>query len=159
VLAVLLAGGIGTYVWALGHWFVGVQNAEGTEEVAVFRGLNASFAGLDFYRLDDPTGLMLTDLTPAAQSRVRGGITADDAADADRILDALRDQRLPLCPSDAPADDAGAPSTPPVPDPSGVGITPPVTEPVPPATPTSPSSTSPGTTTSPEPRTDCREDD
>ena len=37
------------------------------------------------------------DLTSAARTRVRDGITADGRSDADRILAALRDQRLPLC--------------------------------------------------------------
>ena len=47
--------------------------------------------------LDGSTDLAVTDLTAAARSRVRGGITADDEQDAERILDALREQRLPVC--------------------------------------------------------------
>ena len=49
--------------------------------------------------VEESTDLAVGDLTHAARSRVRGGITADDEADAARILDALRDQRLPVCPS------------------------------------------------------------
>jgi protein phosphatase len=114
VLALVVGGGIGTYAWALQHWFVGVTAAGGDEQVGVFRGLNTSIVGLDLYRLDEETSLAVSDLTPAARSRVTRGITADDAADADRILDALREQRLPLCPpaEEPPADGtASAPAT------------------------------------------------
>ena len=93
----LVAGGIATYSWALGHWFVGVHDNGDTQEVAIFRGLDASVLGLDLYRFDHPTDLAVADLYPAARTRVRGGITATDAADADRIIDNLREQRLPLC--------------------------------------------------------------
>jgi protein phosphatase len=97
VLVVLVAGAVGTYIWALGHWFVAVDGRGDAEQVAVFRGLNVSLVGFDLFEVDDRTGLAVADLTPAARSRVRDGITADDAHDADRILAALRAQRLPLC--------------------------------------------------------------
>jgi len=99
LLVVLVAGAIGIYSWALEHWFVGVHGNGTTENVAVFRGLNVSIVGFDLYKVDDDnTGLTVSDLTPAARTRVRGGITADDRTDANRILAALRDQRLPVCP-------------------------------------------------------------
>ena len=97
-LVVLVAGAVGTYIWALGHWFVGVDGSGTDEQVAVFRGLDVSIVGFDFYELDEATGMAVADLTPAARNRVRGGITADDADDADRILAALREQRLPALP-------------------------------------------------------------
>jgi PPM family protein phosphatase len=117
VLVLLVAGGLGTYVWALDHWFVGVHASGETEEVAVFRGLDASIVGLDLYRLDETTDLALTDLTPAARNRVRGGITAADSSDANRILEALRDQRLPLCPPAEPPAISGTASPSPSPAP------------------------------------------
>jgi protein phosphatase len=98
VLVLLVAGAVGTYAWSLQHWFVGVDGTGDAEHVAVFRGLNVSIVGFDLFEVDQPTDLAVMDLTPAARSRVRGGITADDSADADRILSALRDQRLPPCP-------------------------------------------------------------
>jgi protein phosphatase len=109
VLLVLVGAGIGFYVWALGHWFVGVDGSGAASRVSVFRGLNASFAGLDLYRVDQPTDLAVRDLTPAARSRVSRGITADSSADAHRILGALREQRLPLCPTTGSG--TGAPAT------------------------------------------------
>jgi serine/threonine protein phosphatase PrpC len=159
VLVVLVAGAVGTYVWALGHWFVGVDGDGNSGEVAVFRGLDVSVVGFDFFELDQDTDLAVTDLTPAARTRVRGGITADSSADADRILDALRESRLPLCPSDttgtpsasssaapsapvAPSGTSAAPRTSPAPTPAGASAT-----------------TSDRTTTSSEPGVDCREND
>jgi protein phosphatase len=99
VLVVLAGVGIGVYVWALGHWFVGVDGTGTTARVAVFRGLPASVAGLDLYRVDHSTDLAVNDLTPAARDRVRDRITADSQADARRIITALRDERLPVCPT------------------------------------------------------------
>src|SRR3954454_11384061 len=73
VLVVLVAGAVGTYIWALGHWFVGVDGSGDGEQVAVFRGLNVSIVGFDFFEKDDDTGLAVADLTQAARSRVRDG--------------------------------------------------------------------------------------
>jgi PPM family protein phosphatase len=148
-LVVLVAGAVGTYVWALGHWFVGVDGSGDTEQVAVFRGLNVSIVGFDLYEVAEDTGLVLADLTPAARNRVRGGITAEDSGDADRILDALRDQRLALCPSTPPTPSA-APTTPSVPTDPGV---------VTPTTPSETSATATRTPDRPEPGVDCRETD
>jgi PPM family protein phosphatase len=110
VLIVLVGAGIAFYMWALGHWFVGVEGAGSTQRVAVYRGLNASFVGVDLYRVDQSTDLAVRDLTPAARSRVSSGITADDSADAHRILGALRDQRLPLCPTPLSATGTATPT-------------------------------------------------
>jgi protein phosphatase len=157
VLAVLVAGAVGTYIWALGHWFVGVDGSGDTEQVAIFRGLDVSIVGFDFFEIDQDTGLAVADLTPAARSRVRGGITANDAQDADRILDALRDQRLPLCKSSsAPTSGAGAATTTPS-DPAG----PPPTSAAPTqaGTGTSATATSGRTTSSSESEENCRRAD
>jgi protein phosphatase len=162
LLTVLVAGAIGTYVWALNHWFVGVSGNGDDEQVAVFRGLDASVVGVNFYQLDRSTDLAVSDLTPAARTRVRGSITADDSSDADRILDALRDQRLPLCRT-ADVGSAGAPAT----TPELPSATAPTTaqapvpgEPAlsePPAPETTTTSSSARTTSSSEPGVDCRE--
>ena len=161
-IVLLVAGVIGTYFWALGHWFVGVDGSGDAEEVAVFRGLNAAVVGFEFYELDETTGLAVADLTPAARNRVRSGITADDAADADRILDALRDQRLPVCRSESPTPSptSSAPPTSPVP---GAPVVP-TTAPVPlpdggtPATTTAPTTSDRTASSSSDPE-DCREVD
>ncbi|MCW2578825.1 MAG: Protein phosphatase, partial [Blastococcus sp.] len=91
-----------------------------------------------------------------------GGITADDRSDADRILSALRDQRLPVCPSasTATATPTPTPAPPVVPLPVPAEQTPGApltTEPGPDGFPSP--TTSARTTASPEPGTDCREAD
>ncbi len=159
LLAVLVAGSVLTYNWALGHWFVAVQGAGDDGQVAVFRGLDVSVVGFDLFELDKSTDLAVTDLTAAARSRVRGGITADDEADAERILDALRDQRLPVCATE-PRTTGSTPTTPstspPPGDPAATGT---------PATTTAPDDTTSAPTTSArtpspsEPGVDCREAD
>src|SRR5688500_18431460 len=57
VLVVLVAGAIGTYAWALQHWFVGVAGTGSAEHVAVFRGLDVSIVGFDLYEVEDDTDL------------------------------------------------------------------------------------------------------
>jgi len=154
-LVVVVAGAVGTYVWALGHWFVGVGGSGDDEQVAVFRGLDVSIVGFDFFEMDRATGMPLTDLTPAARSRVRGGITANDEGDADRILAALRVQRLPLCPATGPSQPSPTPSPAPAPEATAV---PQPTETGPDGSSAAPS-TSARTTASSEPGVDYREAD
>jgi serine/threonine protein phosphatase PrpC len=160
-LVVLMAGAAGTYVWALGHWFVGVDGSAKTEHVAVFKGLNVSILGFDFYQLDENTSMTMGDLTAAARNRVRGGITADDRDDADRILGALRDQRLPVChttgsaPSTPASPPPTAPASPSLPTDGAVVPTVP-SDPVQEGTSSAPS-TSARTTASSEPGVNCRE--
>jgi hypothetical protein len=154
---------VGTYAWALGHWFVGVNGDGDTEQVALFRGLNVSVVGFEFYELDQNTGLALADLTPAARSRVRGGITADDAADADRILAALREQRLPVCPSTAADGSTETPATTTAPRspaaPSASAGPTPTGAPAQESAGSATTGTSGRTATSSEPGEDCREVD
>ena len=143
---------------------------DGLVRGAVFRGLDVSIVGFDLFEVDDATDLAVMDLTPAARSRVRGGITADDADDAARILAALRDQRLPLCPSATGGKSAEdettttSPSRPTVPPSSGTAAGPTTTEPggataseTTPAPSASTPSTSARTTSSSVPGVNCRE--
>jgi len=154
-LVVLVAGAVGTYMWALGHWFVGVDGSGTDEQVAVFRGLDVSIVGFDFYELDEATGMAVADLTPAARNRVRGGITADDADDADRILAALRQQRLPLCRTTGSTQPSPSTSAAPTPEVPGAPLP---TEP-PAGEAGSATTSSTRTTASSEPGENCREGD
>jgi PPM family protein phosphatase len=154
-LVVLVAGAVGTYIWALGHWFVGVDGSGTDEQVAVFRGLDVSIVGLDFYELEEATGMAVADLTPAARNRVRGGITADDADDADRILAALRQQRLPLCRTTGSIQPSPSTSAAPTPEVPGAPLP---TEP-PAGEAGSATTSSTRTTASSEPGENCREGD
>lgn len=96
VVLALAAGGVWAYL--MSQYFVGVLAGDGdTEQVAIFRGVNAELVGLDFYRLQEETGIALEDLNTAARNSVMDGIPADDLDAAQGILDNLRDARLPLC--------------------------------------------------------------
>jgi PPM family protein phosphatase len=164
-LVVLAAIAVAGYLFVMGHWFVGLQEDAEGQPVAVFRGLHASIVGVDLYKIDHVTTLVAADLTPAARSRVTSGIPADNRADAQRILDNLRDQRLPPCttaplrtPEPSPTTD-DATATPTTPEPPGV--TPPTGVPTTSAPDTS--ATADSTTSSPTrtgtPGVDCRESD
>jgi protein phosphatase len=91
---------------------------------------------------------------------VRDGITAEDAADADRILDALREQRLPVCPSTSSSGTTETPATTP-----GTAPSPPAVPPAGATTTGAPAESAAGTATgtsgrtatSSEPGVDCRE--
>ncbi|MFP5371796.1 MAG: protein phosphatase 2C domain-containing protein [Actinomycetes bacterium] len=158
VLAVLVIGAVGTYSWALGHWFVGVEGSGDDGQVAVFRGLDVSLLGFDLYEVDSDTDIAVTDLTAAARNRVVRGITADDEQDAERILDALREQRLPVCPTDSRSDG----TTPAAPTPSQApsdGTAAPSGATPTPAAPVDPAPTTPARTAPAEPGVDCREAD
>src|SRR5688572_15885680 len=69
LLAVLVAGSVLTYNWALGHWFVSVQGTGDEGQVAVFRGLDVSVIGFDLFEIDKSTDLAVTDPTAAARGR------------------------------------------------------------------------------------------
>ncbi|WP_369140224.1 PP2C family protein-serine/threonine phosphatase [Modestobacter versicolor] len=160
-VVVLGAAAVGAYLFVMDHWFVGVSGTADGGEVAVFQGLDASFVGIELYRLDHATGLATTDLTQAARSRVAGGIDASDRADAERILANLRDQRLEPCrtSSSTPATTSAAPS-----DAVPTDVTDPAATAAPvPSTPTTASptgsTTSAGSSGSGEPGVDCREAD
>ncbi len=162
--AVVVLGAIAvtTYWFVMSHWYVGVSDTAQGREVSVFQGLDVSFAGLDFYQLDSVTGPAFGDLTQAARTRVDDGITAVDRQDAQRIVDDLLEQRLPLCPTAtataAPATPSTTPTTAPPADP-GAPVDPnaPADTTAAPTT-TTPTTTAPATRTR-EPGVDCREAD
>ncbi|MBA2416400.1 MAG: protein phosphatase, partial [Geodermatophilaceae bacterium] len=96
LVAVVLAGGIYT-LWRVSQnqWYVGADG----DQVAIFRGMDLSLAGLTLSEVQQTSDLRVADLTSFYRDQVRDGITASDEADADRILEGLRDHLLPPCPS------------------------------------------------------------
>jgi serine/threonine protein phosphatase PrpC len=169
-VVVVGAAAVGGYLFVMGHWFVGVDATGDGDQVAVFRGLDASIVGVDLYRLDKATGLATTDLTQAARSRVADGIDATDRDDADRILSNLRNQRLPLCRTASSTAASTATSTTSAPAGATTTVPAPPSDAAAPAIPTTtPTSPSPAATTgsptstgqsrSGEPGVDCREAD
>ncbi len=110
VVLALAAGGLWAYV--MSQYFVGVLAGDGdTEQVAIFRGVNAELVGLDFYSLQEETGISIQDLNATARTSVLDGIPADDLVGAQGILDNLLDARLPLCDEPSPMSSSSATPT------------------------------------------------
>jgi protein phosphatase len=104
---VLVAGGLGgTYAWAQTQYYVGRAGAE----VAIYRGVNASFGPLKFSEVYENTDLTLNDLNSAWRQQVESGIAAHSRVDAEGIVTRLHDERKPVC---APAPAATSPTPPP----------------------------------------------
>jgi serine/threonine protein phosphatase PrpC len=151
-LAVLITASIIGYSWTQSQFFVGADG----DQVAVFRGVDSSFGPLKFFRVETHTDLKIANLTQSARSQLSSGITADSESDANKIVQRLRAEQLPLCQLLIPPSQSVTPS-----------ITPPTAvTPTPTPTPTasatdsadaSPTSTSdPSPTLSIRPGVDCR---
>lgn len=93
VLAVVSVGAWVTYDWSQRQYFVG----ESEGQVTVFRGVSQD---LGPFRLSEPetvTDIDLETLPNHYRTRVLNTLTADDRADADRIVEELRGLALPRC--------------------------------------------------------------
>ncbi len=106
LLALAVLASVGTYEWTQQQYFVGDDG----DEVAVFRGVDTQFGPLKFFSVQQHTDLRVADLTQAARTQLRVGITASSQTDANEIVGRLRQQLLPVC---APTPSAGATATPP----------------------------------------------
>jgi protein phosphatase len=115
-LLAVLGGGL-WYVWSWSQrqYYVGAT-PDGT--VAVYQGIPGQIAGLRLSRLDHKESLTLDQLTNLAQDRVRKGISASSAEDAEQKYRELIDpdngnvKRCSPTPSGSPSTSAGAsPST------------------------------------------------
>lgn len=95
-ILVVIGGALGgVYLWAQTQYYVGKAGSE----VAIFQGVDASFGPLKFSEIKQNTDLRLRDLVPAIRTQVESGITADNLADARRIIDRLGHEKLPTCAS------------------------------------------------------------
>ncbi|MDT4926333.1 MAG: family protein phosphatase [Pseudonocardiales bacterium] len=106
VLALLVAGLGGAYAWTQTQYFVG---RAGTD-VAIYRGVNTEFGPLKFFNVDKVTDLRVNDLNPSVRAQVRDGINASSRVNAEQIVAALRDQKMPPCPSPSPSTTPSSPS-------------------------------------------------
>jgi len=102
VLLAVAAGAGWSYLRS--QYYVGVDG----EQVAIFRGVSGSVAGVRFAAVEEPTGLTTGRLDAISAAQVEKGIVAADRDDAERIVDRLVD-RFPPC------DEQPAPSAPPRP--------------------------------------------
>jgi serine/threonine protein phosphatase PrpC len=93
-ILVLIAAGLGgTYAWAQTQFYVGKAGTE----VAIYKGVNASFGPLKFSEVYENTDLKLGDLNPSWQAQVESGITAKSESDARSIVQRLLNERKPVC--------------------------------------------------------------
>ncbi|HEY0166579.1 MAG TPA: protein phosphatase 2C domain-containing protein [Jatrophihabitans sp.] len=107
VALLLVAAGIGGYLWTQKQYFVG-QNGD---EVAVFQGVNADFGPVNLYSVIQGSDLRVADLTQSASGQVLNGITAHSRADAEAILKRLAAELKPLCPVATPTPSPAASPT------------------------------------------------
>lgn len=91
VVALLAVVAVGGYAWWSRQYFVGATGSE----VAVFRGVSGTVAGLHLSSVHDRLGVPLTQLPGYEQRRVEAGIDADSLPDARRIAARLRQEVLP----------------------------------------------------------------
>ena len=112
LVALVVAGlvwvlGAAAWSWSQRQFYVGEH--DGT--VAVYRGLNTSFAGVALSEPYETTDLGLDELSEFDAEKVRSGIAVDDLADAHRAVDALAKRVQPLTGS-SPSASPGASPTP-----------------------------------------------
>lgn len=103
VLIGLAAGTLAVRYYLRTQYFVGADH----RQVAVFRGVSGSVAGVKLASVQQRPGIAVGDLPPVVQARLREGITAKDRADADRITDRLR---LQAAPAQAPPEPSPSPT-------------------------------------------------
>jgi protein phosphatase len=111
-LLAILGGGI-WYVWSWSQrqYYVGAT-PEGA--LAVYQGVPGQIAGIRLSRVDHTEPVTLDQLTKVAQDRVRKGISASSAADAEQKYQELVHGNMANCPpgpsGSASADTTGSPS-------------------------------------------------
>ncbi|CAM3285334.1 PP2C family protein-serine/threonine phosphatase [Stackebrandtia soli] len=150
LVGILAAGGFLIYQ---GQYYVGISEGG---KVAVFQGVQGDIFGISMSNVEVVSDRSVDDLTQDARNKLKGGIPADDRADALRILADVTDDDpananlLPLCPNAEQADPSSTPSESPSESASP--------EPEESTTPSDEPSTSPTQTSSddPTPGVDCR---
>jgi protein phosphatase len=134
VLALLLAVGVGAlYSWSQGQYYV----SDDSGDVVIFKGVKVEVPGVDTHHVAERTDLALADLESYDAGRVRSGISADDLADARRIVDDLKVS----CPVPATAPTPGPTAT----EPDSC----PIPTPTPPRTPAPTPTPTPGPASAP----------
>jgi protein phosphatase len=102
VVLILLAGAvIGIWFYTQAQYYVGATVAG---QVAIFKGVPGSVAGMKLSEANIVSSRRVADLTPLAQEKVRKGVQVSGLSKAKYLLLALTDERpdndnlLPLCP-------------------------------------------------------------
>lgn len=96
LLVLVLAAAAGSAaLYVRSQYYVGAAG----DEVAIYRGLAGSVAGVHLSAVRQRLGMHVSDLPPYQQLRVRQGITAGSLADARRISAKLQDGLATGCPT------------------------------------------------------------
>jgi len=112
VILVLIAAALGgTYAWAQTQYYVGTAGSE----VAIYRGVKASFGPLKFSEVYENTDLKVNRLNDSWKSQVQSGITAKSRADAESIVKRLRGELKKHCPPTPTITPLPSPSSSPTP--------------------------------------------
>ena len=96
MLGLLALGAGGAWAYVRSQYYVGIDG----EQVAVYRGVTGSVAGLDLSTVAMRTDLGTQRLDRLARTRVENGIVAKDRADAERIVAQLEDDYPECTPTD-----------------------------------------------------------
>jgi PPM family protein phosphatase len=99
LLVLVLGGGYGLWRWTQAQYFVGADG----DQVAVYRGVNASVGPLHLYSVVDTNSMRLDDLLQVPRRQVQDGIPADNRTEAEQIIARLLRQQKPLCQSPTPS--------------------------------------------------------
>jgi protein phosphatase len=114
VVVVLAVGAVMARTALMDSWYVGASGSE----VAIFRGVPGTIAGMRVSQLDRTTGVPLSSLIEIEQERVREGKTAESLEEAEDIVRNLQHAPLPVVPP-TPLDLPGLPGTEPGASPVG----------------------------------------
>ncbi len=125
-VGLLVAAAVGAYAYVRSQYYVGVDGAE----VAIFRGVRGSVAGVDFAEVAERTDLTTQRLDRLDRSRVERGVVARDRPHAEQIVARLQDDNPECTPADqvpstlptAAPGPSPAPGTTPTPAPGGAAV-------------------------------------
>ena len=96
VVGLLAVAAVGGWAYVRSQYYVGVDG----EQVAIFRGVSGSVAGVAFAEVAERTELTTERLDRLSRSRVERGIVARDRPDAESIVARLADDNPECTPAD-----------------------------------------------------------
>ncbi|WP_345751709.1 PP2C family protein-serine/threonine phosphatase [Microbacterium rhizophilus] len=109
LIAAAIAGGFAVfYSWTQTRYYVGADD----DSVVIYRGIQQSIGPIPFSSPSEDTEILLADLSPYQRARVEFTISARSRADAEAIVDRLRDSVVVEPPEPAPS---GSPQPSPTP--------------------------------------------
>ena len=120
LLGLVAAAAVAGWAYVRSQYYVGVDG----RQVAIFRGVSGSLAGIEFSEVAERTDLTTERLDRLALSSLERGIVAADRPDAEQIVARLEDEHPECTPSDELPDPSptGAAGPTPSPEPDGASV-------------------------------------